>query len=398
VRRCGLAIIRDDAVFMKLYQSVHKRPVSTAILALFVLSLASVFAAGPGLAQKKPAKKGPRAALVSVDKVVAQSVSQTIPVVGRLVARRSGVVAARVAGPVSEIRADVGDRVKKGDVLAVLVREQLHWVRERRVAEVASRKAQLAAQDAAMVMKNQEMQRLERLKNTKSAAHRAARFDDMRQEVMMLNSQVAEAAAHLRQAEADAKLAQINLRYASIRAPFSGVVIRRHTEVGSYLTVGQAVVDLIDDTALEVEADVPVNRIAGLVPGTGVTVAINGQIVTAKVRAVVPQENPLTRTRTVRFTADLAALLGHLAGNQSVTVAVPITAAAKVISVHKDAILRRRGKDMVFVIEKSAAQPRNIKIGDAVGGRFVVEDGLKAGDVVVVRGNERLFPGQPVKF
>ncbi|MBT4045897.1 MAG: efflux RND transporter periplasmic adaptor subunit [Rhodospirillaceae bacterium] len=353
---------------------------------------------GPAQAQKTSAKKGPSAALVSVDKVLAQSVSQTIPVVGRLVARRSGVVAARVAGPVSEIRADVGDRVQKGDVLAVLVREQLHWVRERRFAEVTSRKAQLAARKAEMVMKNQEMQRLEKLKKGKSAAHRAARFDDKRQEVMMLNSEVAEATARLRQAEADAKLAQINLRYASIRAPFSGVVIRRYTEVGSYLTVGKAVVEIIDDTALEVEADVPVKRVVNLSPGTPVSVIVHGQTVAAKVRAVVPQENPLTRTRAVRFTAELTALHGRLAGNQSVTVAIPITAAEKVVSVHKDAILKRRGNDMVFVVEKGAAQPRTIRIGDAVGGRFVVEDGLKVGEVVVVRGNERLFPGQPVRF
>ena len=383
---------------MKLYQSIQKRPASAAFSALLVLALAALTMIGPAQAQKTSAKKGPSAALVSVDKVLAQSVSQTIPVVGRLVARRSGVVAARVAGPVSEIRADVGDRVQKGDVLAVLVREQLHWVRERRFAEVTSRKAQLAARKAEMVMKNQEMQRLEKLKKGKAAAHRAARFDDKRQEVMMLNSEVAEATARLRQAEADAKLAQINLRYASIRAPFSGVVIRRYTEVGSYLTVGKAVVEIIDDTALEVEADVPVKRVVNLSPGTPVSVIVHGQTVAAKVRAVVPQENPLTRTRAVRFTAELTALHGRLAGNQSVTVAIPITAAEKVVSVHKDAILKRRGNDMVFVVEKGAAQPRTIRIGDAVGGRFVVEDGLKVGEVVVVRGNERLFPGQPVRF
>jgi len=155
---------------------------------------------------------------------------------------------------------------------------------------------------------------------------------------------------------------------------------------------------LIDDNALEVEAEVPAKRIAGLLPGVGVTVRINGQSVAAKVRAVVPQENPLTRTRVVRFSADMAALRGHLAGNQSVTVAIPISAGQKVISVHKDAVLKRRGNDIVFVIENGAAQPRNIAIGDAVGGRFMVRNGLKAGDVVVIRGNERLFPGQPVRF
>ena len=362
------------------------------------LSLAMLFPTAPGLAQKALAKTTANAALVSIDKVQSEAVSQTIPVIGRLVARQFGVVAARVGGPVAEMRAAVGDRMKKGDVLAVLVGERLHWVRERRVAEVTSRKAQLAVREAELVMKKQEMDRLEQLRKNKSAAHRGSKFDDIRQEVAMLNSHVAEASARLLQADADARLAEIDLRYASIRAPFSGVVTQRHTEVGAYLNVGQAVVTLIDDSALEVEAEVSASRIAGLSPGVEVAVRINAQTIMGKVRAVVPQENPLTRTRVVRFTADIASLRGQQATNQSVIVAIPIGIGAKVISVHKDAILKRGGNDMVFVVEKGAAQPRDVTIGEGVGGRFVVRNGLKAGEVVVVRGNERLFPGQPVRF
>jgi len=216
--------------------------------------------------------------------------------------------------------------------------------------------------------------------------------------MVMLRSQVAEASARLQQVEADAQLARINLSYTSVRAPFPGVVTQRHTDVGAYVNVGQAVVTLIDDNALEVEAEVPASRVTALSPGTGVAVQINGNSVMAKVRAVVPQENPLTRTRVVRFSADMAALRGHLAGNQSVSVAIPISAGKKAISVHKDAILKRRGNDMVFVVVDGAAQPRKVAIGDAVGGRFMVRDGLKVGEAVVVRGNERLYPGQPVRF
>jgi RND family efflux transporter MFP subunit len=268
---------------------------------------------------------------------------------------------------------------------------------KRRVAEVTSRKAILAAREAEMVMKNQEMRRLERLRENKSAAYRAAKYEDMRQTMVMLRSQVAEASARLQEVEADAQLARINLSYTTVRAPFPGVVTQRHTDVGAYVNVGQGVVTLIDDNALEIEADVPASRISSLTPGTEISARINGLSINARVRAAVPQENPLTRTRVVRFSADMAALRGHLAGNQSVTVAIPISS-GQVVSVHKDAILKRRGNDIVFVVVDGAAQPRNIAIGDAVGGRFTVRDGLQVGEVVVVRGNERLYPGQPVRF
>ncbi|MBL6953848.1 MAG: efflux RND transporter periplasmic adaptor subunit [Alphaproteobacteria bacterium] len=388
---------------MKLRQFIRVNLRFAAFLPAMIMVSVMLLHAYPGLAQntssqKTVAKKAVNAALVGVDKVQSEIVSQTFPVIGRLVARQSGVVAARVAGPVAEMRAAVGDRMKKGDVLAVLVREQLHWVHERRAAEVTSRKAQLAGREAELTMRHQEMERLEKLRKNKSAAHRESKFDDMRQQVAILNSQVAEAAGRLLQAEADAHLAQIDLRYTTVTAPFSGVVTQRHTDVGAYLNVGQPVVTMIDDSALEVEAEVPADRLAGLLAGAEVTVGINDQTFTAKVRAVVPQENPLTRTRAVRFSADMAALLGRLAGNQSVTVAIPVNAGQKVISVHKDAILKRRGNDMVFLIENGVAQPRNISIGEGVGGRFVVRNGLKVGDVVVIRGNERLFPGQAVRF
>ena len=134
----------------------------------------------------------------------------------------------------------------------------------------------------------------------------------MSQEVSMLNSRVEEASARLKQIEADARLAQIDLNYATIRAPFSGVVTKRHTDVGAYVNVGQAVVSLIDDSALEVEADVPVQRVTGLKPGVTVSVHINGITVEAEVRAVVPQENPQTRTRAVRFTANFKKMGGLL--------------------------------------------------------------------------------------
>ncbi|MDP6874794.1 MAG: efflux RND transporter periplasmic adaptor subunit [Alphaproteobacteria bacterium] len=378
---------------MKLPQFISYRRPAVGILPAVVLASALLFHGGPGQAQKKPANS----ALVSIDKVRAEAVSQTIPVIGRLVARRSGIVAARVAGPVATMRAAVGDRVKKGDVLAVLVQDRLHWMHKRRVAEVTSRKAILAAREAEMVMKNQEMRRLERLRENKSAAYRAAKYEDMRQTMVMLRSQVAEASARLQEVEADAQLARINLSYTTVRAPFPGVVTQRHTDVGAYVNVGQGVVTLIDDNALEIEADVPASRISSLTPGTEISARINGLSINARVRAAVPQENPLTRTRVVRFSADMAALRGHLAGNQSVTVAIPISS-GQVVSVHKDAILKRRGNDIVFVVVDGAAQPRNIAIGDAVGGRFTVRDGLQVGEVVVVRGNERLYPGQPVRF
>lgn len=339
-----------------------------------------------------------RAAVVGVDKVRSENVSQTFPVIGRLVARRAGVVAARVGGPVAEMHVEVGDRVKKGQVMAVLVSDSLGWQRERHAATVAQQQSKLRAAAAELQLKQQEMQRLVKLRDNNSAAFRQALYDDKLLQVTVLESDLAEAEARLKQANAELRLAELNLRYAKIRAPYAGVVSLRHTEVGSFVKAGEAVVSLINDERLEVEADIPSDRIRGLTKGRKIVVEVEGIALYTTVRAIVPEENPQTRTRAARFKLDMKMAGSGFAANQSVTLLVPIASEQAVVSVHKDAVLNRKGKNMVYVVIDGAAKPRPVSLGDAVGDRFIVNGGLKPGEIVVVRGNERLFPGQPVKF
>lgn len=360
---------------------------------LSALTLAAFAAAIPAmLAIAQPAAK------VGVDLVRSQAVSQTFPVIGRLVARRAGVVAARVEGPVEEMRVEVGDHVKQGQVIAVLVRERLRWERELRQADLAEALAQLESARSEMNRVAQEVSRLERLKQNRSAAFQQALYDDKQLEVTMLKSRIAEAEARVARTRANLSLARIDFEDAEIRAPYGGVVTLRHTEAGAYLKVGDDVVTLVADGELEIEADVPAERVAGLAPGTEVTVRVAGEHRGASVRAVVPDENPLTRTRAVRLTPGFEVQGRDYAANQSVTVEIPIGAMAEAVTVHKDAILHRQGTTLVFVVADGAARPTPVKLGDAVGDRFVVLDGLAPDDIVVVRGNERLRPGQAVSY
>ena len=192
-------------------------------------------------------------------------------------------------------------------------------------------------------------------------------------------------------------------RSADIRAPYGGVITQRRTVAGAYVKAGEGVVGMIDDGSLEIEADVPANRLAGLAPGTKVSFRLDGRgTYRATVRARVPEENPLSRTRRVRFVPDFPDSAGNannLAAGQSVTLAIPAGTVRQVITVDKDAILKRKGRSVVFVVGAgNAAIPRPVKLGEAVGGRFVVLGGLKPGELVVVRGNERLRPGQKIRF
>jgi RND family efflux transporter MFP subunit len=338
---------------------------------------------------------------VGIDQVKNEALKQTYPVIGRLIAIKAGVIAARISGPIGEMKVRVGDRVEQGDIIALLIDNSLDWRYQLSKAEANQAKAAISTAKSIYDLRSQELKRLNRLK--KSAAFSLARLEDKNLEVASARSAVAETQASLIRSQANQKLAEINLYNAKIRAPFSGVVSKRYIDVGAYVNVGSAVVDVIDDQHLEIEASVPAKRIGGLAPGTNVSFQLetandqNQSTLPASVRAVVPDEDPLTRTRKVRFTINLSVEERNLATNQSVVLAIPAGEERNVVSVHKDAVINRKGKDIVFIVEDGVANIRTIKLGESIGTRFVVLGGLKAGDTVVVRGNERLRPGQKVK-
>ena len=90
-------------------------------------------------------QRGGRPALVKVDAVIAEPLRQTAPILGRLVARQAGSVAARVRGAVAELHVDVGDRIAAGQIIAVLVADRLKAERDRAAAADAIIRCRVSA-------------------------------------------------------------------------------------------------------------------------------------------------------------------------------------------------------------------------------------------------------------
>ncbi len=333
---------------------------------------------------------------VRVDTVKRIPLSQTVPVIGRLVARQIGVVAARINGPIEAFEVEVGDRVEAGQVIAALNATALEARRDLYAGKLSEARAELAVKNAELALARQNFKRHEKLK--KSAAFSQARFDDAKQNVAIARAEARQAESAIAAATADLNLAKINLYDAQVRAPYPGVVTERLTEAGAYVQVGAPVIRMIGDQTLEIEAEVPFQHLAGIEPGVEMRLRLDdGTEHSAVVRALLPSENPLTRTRVVRFIPNIGATLRPLAHDQSVTLEIPIGPERQVLTVHKDAIVTRQGKDIVFVAKGDEVQARTVRLGVAVGSRMEVLDGLGEGERVVVRGNERLRPGAKVQ-
>jgi len=351
-----------------------------------------------------PALAQTDAALVGVDAVIVEPLSRTAPVIGRLVTNQAGTVAAQISGAVETVHIQVGDRVTKGDVLVVLLKGRMLTVLDQMAAEIEESYAAVETATATAALARQELNRLEALRAKDSAAFSPARYDDARQAVAAAQGALAEAEARRVRAQASLRLVEIDLYNMDIRAPYDGVVTENLTTAGEYVSVGEDVVTLINVDKLEIEANVPTDWLDGLEPGRIVEIEIaGGGSYQATVRALVPEEDALTRTRPVRFVPILDGATGLLAANQSVTVSVPVGRGEGIVTVHKDAVIHGKdGRYVYFVGKDSLGRPqvehRTVVLGTTLGGRFEVISGLGDGDLVVIRGNERLYPFQKITF
>jgi|GEM_PF-375132 len=334
--------------------------------------------------------------LVELGDVVQEPLVQTFPITGRLIASQKSAIAARIKGSVRKMLVEVGDRVKQGQIVAELDVDRLKLEATLRSADVLQARAKWKSSQAQVDLLNQELKRIQRLR--KSAAFSQARFEDKKQEVVKASSAVDESAASLKRARAQRDLARIDLKDASIRAPFPGAILVRHVSAGAYINAGAPIVTILNDETLEIEADVPSLRLAGVPEGRVIDIQLdNKSIVKAAVRAIIPDENPLARTRAVRLTPDLSKTKTKLVANQSVVLLVPQGHTRSVIAIPKDAIVNRQSGKIVFVFEQGKVSPAAVEIGQSFSGKFEILSGLKPGQKIVVKGNELLRPGQRVR-
>lgn len=351
-----------------------------------------IFLAMVALAPAAAVAQG-RPAGVEVEAVTQREMSETVPVFAEVVTARDGTLAARVAGLVSRVHVLEGAVVSEGDPIVTLDTELTRIEERQAQARIGEMRAGIETERARLARLEAALARIERLRDTASFSQ--GRFEEAEGEVLTARGQLAEAEARAATATADLEEVRYRLAQARVAAPFDGVVLSVETNPGEFISAGAPLARLLDTSALEVEASVPSRFVQALAEGVVVSAQTDaGDALTLTVRAILPTEDPATRTRPVRLTAQDPAVLGAVGG--SITVDIPAAAPRDVLAVPKDALVQARGGWTVFVDEDGVAQPRTVTVGAAMGRWFEVLSGLEEGERVVTRGNERLRPGQPI--
>ena len=337
-----------------------------------------------------------RAAAVGVQTVEPRHLTETVPVFAEVVTAQDGAVASRVAGSVERINVLVGTQVQAGDVLVELNQGLLTIRLAQARAQIAEAEASTRTAEVRLESARTVFDRINALRDSSSFS--LGRFDDAEAAVSEAFAQLAEARARRDTAQARVEEALYELSRSKIRAPFSGIVLETRTIPGAYIQAGTPVARVLDTSSFEVQASVPSRYIPALFPGQDISGYLEtGERLPLTIRAILPVEDPATRTRAVRLQADALGNRIGIADGQSLTVDIPIAEAREVLAVPKDALVQARGGWTVFVATDGKAMPRPVTLGAPAGDRYEVLSGLVEGDVVVVRGNERLRPGQDIR-
>jgi len=390
---------------------------------ILVILVLAVFAAGCGSkteATASAASKAPDPIVVKTAQAEARTVEKFVMVTGSLQPDEVTTVSSEVPGRVTELAADFGQTVRKGQVIAKLDTQELALQLERSRATLAqamarigmdssksdkepdstplSRQARAQMEDAkskydnaAKLVKTGDISaerytELEKAYRARQAAWEATQ-DDLRTQLAMIRS-----------LQADLKLAEKRVRDAAVVAPFDGIVQVKHVSPGQYIRENVPIYTLVKAWPLRLRADIPESAVSDVRAGT--TLAFTTEAVPgATFQAVVRELNPSleNRSRTLTAEARLVSNDTRLKPGSFVQVRLITNKAFPVVAVPHDAVYTVAGLNKFFTVENGKAVEH--KIPEILGSNGWVEmpaGAVEAGATVAVSNVPLLTNGAAV--
>lgn len=366
---------------------MNRHPTSMAISAALTLLLAgpSAWAQAQTPAATQAPTAGKPVLSVSTTQPVQQSLPLRIAANGSVAAWQEAIVGTEVAGlRLAEVRAEVGDSVRAGEVLAVFAADTVR-------AELAQARAALAEAEAALTEAAANAQRARSLQGTEALS--AA------QTTQYLAAEQG-AQARVASARAQVQLHELRLAQATLTAPDAGVISARQATVGAVLGVGSELFRLIRQGRIEWRAELTADELLRITPGMRVQVqAPGGGWVQGRVRLVAPTVDAQTRNALVHV--DLPAMgrreSAGLKPGMFVRGSFEV-GRSEALMVPQAAVAVRDGFSYAYrlLADQRVAQVK-VQTGRIVGDRIEIVSGLKADDTIVAAGAGFLNDGDRVR-
>ena len=357
------------------------------------------------------AGKGPPPARVELATAEAGDLTDGWTFLGQVQSALSAELAAAVAGHVLSVGPREGDRVTKNQVLLALdsakVRAELDAVRAREAGLVTE-----------VELAGRQLKRVSELSYPTVSDTERERFE----------LDLAKVEAELAIQRAELRRLQVELARHSVKAPFGGIVTARQVDPGAWVSVGQPVLTLVSLDELEVH--VPVSAELGRQIAVGGQVRLlqpradagslasapgesggeargersgksrgassSARAIGAEIVGIVQTLDSATRTMLVRMVP--AERPSWLLAGMAIDVEFSVSMAGRGVLVPRDAVMRGPVESRIVVYDAGQGRSVTVEVLATAGERMLVRgDGLEVGDQVVIRGNERWRPGQPLQ-
>ncbi len=302
---------------------------------------------------------------------------------GPLMAPRTAVVRAKVAGTLLSLSVAEGSRVKAGESLGTIDLSDLQSRAAERAAGVDSAKARLAEAErihqSNIDLANQKFISANALESSRAALESAR--------------------AQLKSAQAQLATSTLGIREAALVAPISGVVGRRNVVPGEKVSAEQELMTVVDLTELELGGVVGTHQVSMLRPGQQLAVRVEGA--STPVEGRIDRISPTAEagTRGIRVVVRLSNPGEVFRAGQYASALVTLDDPAQRLTVPSAAVGQSSGQDFVWTVEKGALVRRLVITGrrDEVNNRVEVMQGLKPENQVVAARFDTLKEGAPAR-
>lgn len=358
---------------------------SHVIRSLISLALITMPIAACGRGGSAPAAAGaPPPASVSIVTLVEKPIDRTSEFIAQLRSQRSATIQPEVDGVLTRIFVKPGDRVTLGAPLVQINADKQH-------AAVLSTEASRAGTEADVKYWRDQVKRLEALVGAGAIS---------RQEFEQAQNSLRTAEARLAALDAQVREGRVELDYYRVNAPQAGIIGDISLRVGDRVTSSTVITTIDDNSALEADIQVPLDRSPELRAGLPVQM-VDGEgnvMATNPISFVSPRVDE--RTQTVLVKTVLREAPPALRAQQFSRARI-VWSSAPGLTIPLTAVSRVSGRYFCFVAEAAdgglVARQRPIEVGELIGNEYVVRSGLEAGDRVITTGIQKLGNGAPVK-
>jgi len=314
---------------------------------------------------------------------------------GTVCAAQSTQLASQMMGRITAVNAHEGEAVRRGQVLITIDAAQSHAAYQSASAGLQASKQAVAAADADYALADATMKRYQSLYDKKSVSPQE--YDEVKTKLEAAKARRDVAQAGTAQAEAAVAESSTTVGFATIRAPFDGLITAKLVDPGAMASPGVPLVVMEDPSRFRLEANVDESQIAVVKLGGSVPVVIDSlgaQEIAGKVVQIVPAADPASRTFTVKIELPANPQLrsgvfgrARFPRGQREAMVVPQTA-----------LLQRGQLDAVYVVKNDGlATLRYVTLGRSSSGNVEVLSGLQNGDRVVAEAGGRELSGKRVE-